>query len=980
MKILSIKLSNLASIEGTYKIDFTAEPLASAGIFAISGATGAGKSTILDALCLALYDKTPRFMIAGDGLKLKDGAGSEVSQNDVRNILRRGTGEGYAEVIFEAVDGLRYQACWSIRRARGKATGSLQQQTVQVKNLDEDKELQGTKMEVLKQLTTLVGLNYEQFTRTVLLAQNDFATFLKSKESAKAELLEKLTGTEIYSRISQAIYNQSKEAEQAYLQLKSQIALIDLLDEEEYTLLKEKQTQQVAQRDALNKQLVLLNEKQKVVLTLHTQQQLLTEKRAVEEQEKQNFTAIEEEQKNLLLEYEQFKSKCEALQPDLRKARELDTRIVAKQTEWTQAEKSFKEVVAQKVTAEKVLNNKELQLVHELKTLSVPNTISFEEQIKHAISLLGDKEKEIVNLQQTHEQALVTLNAFNIASVTEEQSLLVKQQQQLQQNKQRTVNWLRIAQELQGINKELQEQTLHIEKLNVSHIESGIVLKSKTEQLERTKLLYEQARLAIGRDVKALRATLKPEEICPVCGSKEHPYAAGHEVADTIYRTIEKEFTQITEEYQQVNNTYVALERDMRNATQQKENLIAKVKSLQAELDAVRPASEEESVLLYFDQKLSKLETQLDALTAIQQTYHRQLEVWRQQDSTLNSLRTTYNTYKESINTCRLCMQELLAAKEKLQLIVSNEIMEKSRFSQLTDELTSLQKERLALLNGMSADIAEANVARRDAELLKLVDDMRVKVDMQKNKLATLNGEINQLLLRVEELKREKEQVASPEELPELIAQQQLLLKEAENALSVLNASVMQQETNRLKLKEVEKELTTKQSIANEWGKLNELIGSADGKKFKIIAQSYTLNLLLIHANKHLSYLSKRYKLQQIPDTLGLQVVDCDMGNEVRTVYSLSGGESFLISLALALGLSSLSSKNLKVESLFIDEGFGSLDADTLRTAMEALEQLQMQGRKIGVISHVQEMSERIPVQIRVDKLPNGRSHIEVIS
>ena len=174
----------------------------------------------------------------------------------------------------------------------------------------------------------------------------------------------------------------------------------------------------------------------------------------------------------------------------------------------------------------------------------------------------------------------------------------------------------------------------------------------------------------------------------------------------------------------------------------------------------------------------------------------------------------------------------------------------------------------------------------------------------------------------------------------------------------------------------LEQELTEKQETANRWGKLNKLIGSADGTKFKVIAQSYTLNLLLMHANKHLSYLSKRYRLQQVPGTLALQVIDCDMCDEVRTVYSLSGGESFLISLALALGLSSLSSNNLRVESLFIDEGFGSLDADSLRTVMEALEQLQMQGRKIGVISHVQEMSERIAVQVQLHRAANGKSAI----
>jgi exonuclease SbcC len=119
--------------------------------------------------------------------------------------------------------------------------------------------------------------------------------------------------------------------------------------------------------------------------------------------------------------------------------------------------------------------------------------------------------------------------------------------------------------------------------------------------------------------------------------------------------------------------------------------------------------------------------------------------------------------------------------------------------------------------------------------------------------------------------------------------------------------------------------------------------------------------------------------LQRIPDTLGLQVLDQDMGNEIRTVFSLSGGESFLVSLALALGLASLSSSRMQVESLFIDEGFGSLDPATLNIAMDALERLHNQGRKVGVISHVQEMTERIPVQIKVSKQNSGRSKVEVI-
>ena len=132
-------------------------------------------------------------------------------------------------------------------------------------------------------------------------------------------------------------------------------------------------------------------------------------------------------------------------------------------------------------------------------------------------------------------------------------------------------------------------------------------------------------------------------------------------------------------------------------------------------------------------------------------------------------------------------------------------------------------------------------------------------------------------------------------------------------------------------------------------------------------------------ANNLMADLTKRYQLEKISGTGALQVIDNDMLGEVRTVHSLSGGESFLISLSLALGLSSLSSNRMKIESLFIDEGFGSLDIDTLSIAMDALDNLQTQGRKIGVISHVEEMKERISAQIQVIKEANGRSNVRII-
>jgi DNA repair protein SbcC/Rad50 len=162
------------------------------------------------------------------------------------------------------------------------------------------------------------------------------------------------------------------------------------------------------------------------------------------------------------------------------------------------------------------------------------------------------------------------------------------------------------------------------------------------------------------------------------------------------------------------------------------------------------------------------------------------------------------------------------------------------------------------------------------------------------------------------------------------------------------------------------------------WERLNELIGSADGGKFRSIAQRRTLDLLLRYANVQLNQLGRRYVLARLPESLNLVVLDRDMGEERRSVHTLSGGETFLVSLALALGLASLTSNRLRIESLFIDEGFGSLDPETLNTAMGALMSLEAQGRKVGVISHVPEMADAIPVQIRVVKGRNGASRIIV--
>jgi exonuclease SbcC len=206
--------------------------------------------------------------------------------------------------------------------------------------------------------------------------------------------------------------------------------------------------------------------------------------------------------------------------------------------------------------------------------------------------------------------------------------------------------------------------------------------------------------------------------------------------------------------------------------------------------------------------------------------------------------------------------------------------------------------------------------------------------------------------------------------------------KQAHDHATAIQLQLAQDNARREAARSVLQEIEQQQAIERRWARLDELIGSSDGKRFRNYAQQFTLDVLLGYANAHLGQLAPRYQLQRIDNpaapSLGLLVRDLHMGDEMRSVHSLSGGESFLVSLALALGLASLSSNRVRVESLFIDEGFGSLDAETLRVAMDALDGLQSMGRKVGVISHVQEMTERISTRILVQPAAGGRSVVSV--
>ena len=216
-------------------------------------------------------------------------------------------------------------------------------------------------------------------------------------------------------------------------------------------------------------------------------------------------------------------------------------------------------------------------------------------------------------------------------------------------------------------------------------------------------------------------------------------------------------------------------------------------------------------------------------------------------------------------------------------------------------------------------------------------------------------------------------------QLSEQIATNQVALQKCTDQRDDLKIKLELHQQNLIKQQQFAAQIQLIQQQEHRWHKISSLIGDAKGKEFRDLAQQYNLDILLEYANQQLTQLSQRYTLKRLENSLSLAIVDHDMDGEIRAVASLSGGESFLTALAISLAIANMASGSMKIESLFIDEGFGTLDASSLHMVMNALDQLQSQGRKVVLISHIQDMHERIPVQIQVQPLGSGSSRIQVV-
>lgn len=1024
MKIIAIRGKNLASLEGEFEINFTTEPLKSAGIFAITGPTGSGKSTVLDSLCLALFDNTPRTNRAGENIQVPDVQNKTINQKDSRTILRRGAGEGYAEVDFISLAGEIFRSTWSVKRARSKADGTLQNSEIRLINLSTGAEVQGRKTELLTQISQLIGLSFDQFTRAVLLAQGDFATFLKARQPEKAEILEKLTGTDIYSRISVVIFDKNKKAEQELILLEERIQNIELLSEDQIKLLSEEKKEIDTEISSIKKKTSSLKEKIKwieqdnllrigieegknrlsecqkqieeakpryehIAKTEKAQEirdvfnewdkslKLLTENLSgLEKSEKgkqENLLSLERAKKDVLLYDEELKKLEEeifAIEPEIIKARELDTLLfgAVKNTGTTKAEYENTEKLKKK--AEKSISDIRKEL--ELNTQESEKLAGWFEKFK-PYSGVFSKTDLIISL----------LNDAGAA------------------NSQR--------QSTEKLSAQVREQLVSDEKR----------LEKLNEEAERLEKL-------LPVEISKLRMQLREGLPCPVCGSTHHPLQEDLEISQLQEEELNKAKEENSKETERLKKVIESRKEEtarlnalhesyrkqsaeaMAKATQYLDGLPGweeafKQGSLQQRLQKQAALWEENTRLLTDKEKnksnlLTKLEYEENTLTDIREQIKDKKQKWNESvkehsrlaeerkkklgGEAVDEVVKRYTSRKEETS------RKQKKAAESQQTLSAKDETYKGMIRQAEQEIKRLAAQK----NELNASIDEwvnrqENITREELSQLLSQDARWIATEKQQlDKLREAETASKAVLLEREKNHRQHQEAEqkpaddseSVEALSGELSESEEIVKQKSARASEVELILTNHQKNEKRIREFDKELSEKRALSLNWKKLNELFGSASGSKFKEIAQGYTLEALLSFANVHLRQLSDRYLLQRIPNTLALQIVDTDMLNEIRTVHSLSGGESFLVSLALALGLSSLSSNQMKVESLFIDEGFGTLDVDTLRIAMDALERLQTQGRKIGVISHVPEMTERVSAQIRVIKSANGKSRIEI--
>lgn len=1137
MELHTLKIRNIASI-GHADIDFTAPPLEGEPIFLICGETGAGKSTILDAICLALYNDAPRLAsaktekILDDAIPPDKRTGSEsITIGDTRQFLRKGTAEGSVTLTFSGNDGLEYKAVWSTGRSRGKADAKLKEVSW---TLEWEDNFLSSKKEVKARIEMAAGMNFHQYCRTAMLAQGEFSKFLKSPENEKADILEKLTRTDIYARIGMKVACRMKEEKEKFLLQQQKARGITKLSEEGKRELLERRAELDSGLEKAREEKKAADIRLQYLDRAASLGKSLEEAAAEKEKASAQVNSVEfVETVKLCREWdstadqramvrnlgELYKNRTGILEEKERNAE--DYRILSAVTESERRETarmSASSGILRK-RLEEDSPNEEMYMSVKSITSFLMQALSYSsekkkreavlEKTKAATAMYGQLVKEeeghLSRLQETKAELQKRHEAAAKALMEKDKDGIMEGKVKLEKEKNSITEAGTAVRALSNeISRQKTEQEA-LENIRKQYLDAGARLQEKKELAEKAEKefadareLYEKMKESADDWARIARSRLRVGDICPVCGQKVMSVMSDAEF-DTLLKP--------------VSDRYSGAENRFREAVRGLDEAKVMFKTLEDRLsEASRRASEAVKIMEEYRKSAGEKCAALELDPGQEGILENLVGMWRdcerrekETEALLKDISVLEEQDRQTVRQISELDTEIRATSENLEKQKSVKELSERTAVRLASEAESLgnaasdtveQAGKLISVEGWREKFSEnpekfmsdtenaaASYIEDRKRLEKLDDDIRkysgtltrvgtvmgrfhygenalspytgklpdmspedledswnrllVRTNLTEEKLETTEKDIRskeEILaefhsgsdigkerleflcsIRAEEIERKKEDTDrmmktlsaaeslfeqrrqdlaalrenapqfGEEDTRETLTASSMKLEESMNVLNreigAINQTLEQDEENALKAAAEQEKTDEQEKEYRKWEALSDIFGDNEGRKFRKIAQSFILSDLIRNANTYLSRLSDRYVLDNQNGSLTITVRDLFQGGAERSVNTLSGGETFLVSLSLALGLSSLSRSAMQVSTLFIDEGFGTLSSDYLNVVMETLENLhQIGGKKVGIISHVESLRERIPTKILVTRQGNSASRVEVMT
>ncbi len=1004
MKIRKLSIRNIASIESA-DIDFEGGALGAAALFLICGDTGSGKTTILDCITLALYGKTPRY----DGRQVKNAQQiGDFAFNDARQLVRHGATSASVTLSLIGNDGRPYEATWAVEAfSRGDNKGKLKGEAWAWKDCS-DGGLTWTKVgDCDKAAQRAVGFEFKQFCRTAMLAQGQFTQFLLGTDDEKAQILEKLTDTSKYSELGRMIAAKYKEVDDGVKALEKEISGMAGLGEargevegrireldgrikdlEEKRQAADAKAQWLRRRDDLAKnEATVKNSLAAAFAALKALEGKVAGETGTAEEKLAALRRYLADNAGKAAMYGSSEAILQSL-ADVRQARGAKAKAAAAlekcKKELPGLERAVAEANAALEEENRSVSDEEEEIASEEKKLEALGRDKVQKD-------KGDAETRRSDLRGLEER---------IKGVAKRRESIAQREQSVA-----------------GRKSELAELEKKLPGLKADRDAAKTAMDTARRDRDNQKKLVEDG-------IDKLVSDLKVGDTCPVCGNRiETLHAKGHFRA--LFQTLDVKCTEAEGTFETKESSYnqsVASVEALRNAIESETGLIDDDKGKlvkdqvaiaeDARRCGVKDATPESvaAALGECEAKIAAFDAKLQEIVAQERKIQGLRRKLKSASEARDKAKETVSSAEETLEACRNRIRLHQSSSDTEDARARSKLEEVSAKVSVPGWLDSWERDALAVEADFEA--AAREFAERKAALPKAegeLEALRTKgagiadcIRRAVEKVAALGGvarggtaarstaETEGLLGRYEEAvdAGRKHAAARPEGLLETddadaLSELASALKEEQDAARDERGRCQQQldDDDHCAAERENKraEAGRLKAERDEWHPINEYFGDADGRKIRRAIQSYVPANVLQKANFYLGQLSDRYELSC--EGLTLSVLDGFEGGAARPVNTLSGGEQFLVSLALALGLAALNDTGLGVDMLLIDEGFGTLSGEHLNLAIEALERLNAiaGSRKVGVISHVERLRERIRTHVEVTRNGNDPSEVRVV-